>query len=86
MEAAHSDVVIDVRGLNKHFGDNHAVRDLALTVRRGRSSAFWVPTEAARRTSIRMLCGLLTPDSGEERAWATTFSARPSRSSATSAT
>ena len=65
MEAVHSDVVIDVRGLNKHFGDNHAVRDLALTVRRGEIFGFLGPNGSGKTTSIRMLCGLLTPDSGE---------------------
>ena len=65
MEAAHSDVVIDVRGLNKHFGDNHAVRDLALTVLRGEIFGFLGPNGSGKTTSIRMLCGLLTPDSGE---------------------
>jgi ABC-2 type transport system ATP-binding protein len=66
MEAVHdSGVVIDVRGLNKHFGDNHAVRDLALTVRRGEIFGFLGPNGSGKTTSIRMLCGLLTPDSGE---------------------
>ena len=60
-----SDVVIDVRGLNKHFGDNHAVKDLALSVRRGEIFGFLGPNGSGKTTSIRMLCGLLTPDSGE---------------------
>ena len=59
------DVVIDVRGLNKHFGDNHAVKDLALSVRRGEIFGFLGPNGSGKTTSIRMLCGLLTPDSGE---------------------
>jgi ABC-2 type transport system ATP-binding protein len=59
------DVVIDVRGLNKHFGENHAVKDLALTVRRGEIFGFLGPNGSGKTTSIRMLCGLLTPDSGE---------------------
>jgi len=63
--AAGSDVVIDVRGLNKHFGSNHAVKDLALTVRRGEIFGFLGPNGSGKTTSIRMLCGLLTPDSGE---------------------
>ena len=62
---AGSDVVIDVRGLNKHFGSNHAVKDLALTVRRGEIFGFLGPNGSGKTTSIRMLCGLLTPDSGE---------------------
>ena len=65
MDAERSDVVIDVRGLNKHFGDNHAVRDLALTVQRGEIFGFLGPNGSGKTTSIRMLCGLLTPDSGE---------------------
>jgi len=65
MNAATDDVVIDVRGLNKHFGANHAVKDLALTVRRGEIFGFLGPNGSGKTTSIRMLCGLLTPDSGE---------------------
>jgi ABC-2 type transport system ATP-binding protein len=60
-----SDVVIDVRGLNKHFGANHVVRDLSLTVRRGEIFGFLGPNGSGKTTTIRMLCGLLTPDSGE---------------------
>ena len=60
-----SDIVIDVRGLNKHFGANHAVKDLTLQVRRGEIFGFLGPNGSGKTTSIRMLCGLLTPDSGE---------------------
>jgi len=62
---AGGDIVIDVRGLNKHFGDNHAVKDLSLTVRRGEIFGFLGPNGSGKTTSIRMLCGLLTPDTGE---------------------
>jgi ABC-2 type transport system ATP-binding protein len=66
MEPAHApEVVIDVRGLNKHFGDNHAVKDLALMVRRGEIFGFLGPNGSGKTTSIRMLCGLLTPDGGQ---------------------
>ena len=60
-----NDFAIDVRGLNKHFGANHVVRDLALTVRPGEIFGFLGPNGSGKTTSIRMLCGLLTPDSGE---------------------
>jgi len=60
-----NDVVIDVRGLNKHFGDKHVVKDLALNIRRGEIFGFLGPNGSGKTTSIRMLCGLLTPDSGE---------------------
>ena len=59
-----ADVVIDVRGLNKSFGSRHVVRDLALRVRRGEIFGFLGPNGSGKTTSIRMLCGLLTPDSG----------------------
>ena len=55
---------IDVRGLNKHFGDKHVVRDLSLLVNRGEIYAFLGPNGSGKTTSIRMLCGLLKPDSG----------------------
>ncbi|MBI4755353.1 MAG: ABC transporter ATP-binding protein [Betaproteobacteria bacterium] len=58
------DLAIDVRGLNKHFGDKHVVRDLSLQVRRGEIHGFLGPNGSGKTTSIRMLCGLLTPDSG----------------------
>jgi ABC-2 type transport system ATP-binding protein len=60
-----TDVVIDVHGINKHFGENHVVKDLSLTVRRGEIFGFLGPNGSGKTTSIRMLCGLLTPDSGE---------------------
>ena len=62
---ADVNVVIDVRGLNKFFGKNHVVQDLSLTVRRGEIYGFLGPNGSGKTTSIRMLCGLLTPDSGE---------------------
>ncbi len=57
-------VVIDVAGLNKSFGAHHVIKDLALTVRRGEIFGFLGPNGSGKTTSIRMLCGLLTPDSG----------------------
>ncbi|HZQ63041.1 MAG TPA: ABC transporter ATP-binding protein [Casimicrobiaceae bacterium] len=62
---AQRDAVIDVRGLNKHFGTHHVVKDLALTVQRGEIFGFLGPNGSGKTTTIRMLCGLLTPDSGE---------------------
>jgi ABC-2 type transport system ATP-binding protein len=57
-------LVIDVHGLNKHFGDKHVVRDFSLQVKRGEIYGFLGPNGSGKTTSIRMLCGLLTPDSG----------------------
>jgi len=55
---------IDVRGLNKHFGNKHVVVGLSLQVQRGEIFGFLGPNGSGKTTSIRMLCGLLTPDSG----------------------
>jgi len=60
----NSDLAIDVRGLNKHFGDKHVVRDVSLQVARGEIFGFLGPNGSGKTTSIRMMCGLLTPDSG----------------------
>ena len=57
--------VIDVRGLNKSFGALHAVKDFGIVVERGRICGFLGPNGAGKTTTLRMLCGLLTPDSGE---------------------
>ncbi|HET7400270.1 MAG TPA: ABC transporter ATP-binding protein [Usitatibacter sp.] len=55
---------IDVRGLNKSFGDKHVVNDLTLQVKRGEIFGFLGPNGSGKTTSIRLMCGLLTPDSG----------------------
>ncbi|HPU80211.1 ABC transporter ATP-binding protein [Accumulibacter sp.] len=57
-------LVIDVAGLNKHFGNKHVVKDLTLQVNQGEIYGFLGPNGSGKTTSIRMLCGLLTPDSG----------------------
>jgi ABC-2 type transport system ATP-binding protein len=59
-----SDPAIDVRGLNKSFGDKHVVNDLSLRVMPGEIFGFLGPNGSGKTTSIRMMCGLLTPDSG----------------------
>jgi ABC-2 type transport system ATP-binding protein len=58
------ELAIDVRGLNKYFGDKHVVKNLSLQVGRGEILGFLGPNGSGKTTAIRM-CGLLTPDSGE---------------------
>jgi ABC-2 type transport system ATP-binding protein len=55
---------IDVRGLNKSFGSKHVVNDVSLQVRRGEIYGFLGPNGSGKTTTIRMICGLLTPNSG----------------------
>src|SRR4030088_3611900 len=60
-----SDIAIDVRGLTKSFGGREVVHDLSMQVKRGTIYGFLGPNGSGKTTTIRMLCGLLTPDSGE---------------------
>jgi ABC-2 type transport system ATP-binding protein len=59
------DYAIDVRGLAKRFGSRTVVEDLSIRVERGRIHGFLGPNGSGKTTTIRMLCGLLTPDAGE---------------------
>jgi ABC-2 type transport system ATP-binding protein len=65
MTNSASDVAIDVKGLTKSFGGREVVHDLSMQVKRGTIYGFLGPNGSGKTTTIRMLCGLLTPDSGE---------------------
>ncbi len=58
------DIAIEVEGLTKSFGGRTVVRDLSMRVRRGTIYGFLGPNGSGKTTTIRMLCGLLTPDAG----------------------
>ena len=60
-------LAIDVRGLTKRYGTRTVVDDVSLQVRSGRICGFLGPNGSGKTTTIRMLCGLLTPDAGEGR-------------------
>ncbi len=62
--AMSSGYAIDVHDLNKSFGDKHVVKDVSLQVRPGEIFGFLGPNGSGKTTCIRMMCGLLTPDSG----------------------
>ncbi|MGN6685611.1 MAG: ABC transporter ATP-binding protein, partial [Devosia sp.] len=59
------DAVIDVRGLTKRFGERIVVDHFDIRVPRGAIYGFLGPNGSGKTTTIRMLCGLLTPDEGE---------------------
>ncbi len=58
------ELVIDVEGLTKSFGPKTVVKDLNIQVARGEIFGFLGPNGSGKTTFIRMLCGLLRPDSG----------------------
>ncbi len=58
-------IAIEVEGLTKFFGKKKVVDNLSLRVERGRIQGFLGPNGSGKTTTIRMLCGLLTPDGGE---------------------
>ena len=64
MTAAATDLVIDVTGITKRFGNKTVVDAIDLQVKRGEIYGFLGPNGSGKTTFIRMLCGLLTPDGG----------------------
>jgi ABC-2 type transport system ATP-binding protein len=61
----HDDCSVIVKDLVKRFGDFTAVDHLNLETRKGEVFGFLGPNGAGKSTTIRMLCGLLTPTSGQ---------------------
>jgi ABC-2 type transport system ATP-binding protein len=60
-----ADLAIETRGLTRRFGERVAVDRLDLRVPRARVSGFLGPNGSGKSTTMRMLCGLLTPSAGE---------------------
>jgi ABC-2 type transport system ATP-binding protein len=59
------DIAVHTRALYKRFGDFVAVDNVDLDVKRGEIFGFLGPNGAGKSTTIRILCGLLEPSSGE---------------------
>lgn len=53
-----------LNAVSKSFGGKHAVRDLSLTIRDGELVVLLGPTGAGKTTTLRLVAGLETPDSG----------------------
>ena len=60
-------IAVYLKDAVKRFGDFTAVDHISLEVNRGEIFGFLGPNGAGKSTTIRMLCGLLTPTSGEGR-------------------
>jgi ABC-2 type transport system ATP-binding protein len=58
-------LAIDVQGLSKRFGSLQAVDNVSLQIKQGQITGFLGPNGSGKTTSLRMLCGLLTPDAGQ---------------------
>ncbi len=55
---------IDVHNLVKSYGDKTVVNDVTMSVGQGEISGFLGPNGSGKTTTIRVMCGLLTADSG----------------------
>lgn len=56
---------IDVRGLVKRYSGRAVVDRVTISVKEGEIAGFLGPNGSGKTTTIRMMCGLLTPDEGE---------------------
>ena len=58
------DYAIDVKNLTKSFGDKTVVNNVSIQVRHGEIYGFLGPNGSGKTTTMRLICGLLTPDAG----------------------
>ena len=56
--------MIELENVTKHYGDKVAVRDLSFTVKPGRVTGFLGPNGSGKSTTMRLILGLDTPDTG----------------------
>ena len=64
MTAMRDELAIDVEGLTKRFGKKVVVDHFTMRVPKGAIYGFLGPNGSGKTTTIRMICGLLTPDEG----------------------
>jgi ABC-2 type transport system ATP-binding protein len=57
-------LAIDVQDLSKKFGTHQAVNHISMQIEQGHITGFLGPNGSGKTTSLRMLCGLLTADTG----------------------
>src|ERR671911_1688005 len=64
---AADELAISVQGLAKTLGNRRVIEDFSIDVPAGHVFGFLGPNGSGKTTTIRMLCGLLTPDAGSGR-------------------
>lgn len=60
----HSDCVLEARALHRHLDDKLVVSDVSLQLNAGDTLGLLGLNGAGKSTTLRMLCGMLAPDSG----------------------
>ncbi|MEP7109368.1 MAG: ATP-binding cassette domain-containing protein, partial [Ferruginibacter sp.] len=58
------DIVIDIKGLYKSFGDNQVLRGVDLEVSKGENVVVLGRSGTGKSVLIKIICGLLTQDEG----------------------
>jgi ABC-2 type transport system ATP-binding protein len=56
--------VLEVKNINKHLGKREIIKDISFSVKKGEIFGFLGPNGAGKTTTIRMLVGLIAPNSG----------------------
>lgn len=64
MTQHESEIQVRMDGVSRKYGEQWAVRDLCLELRKGELFAFLGPNGAGKTTTIKMMCGLLRPTAG----------------------
>jgi ATP-binding cassette subfamily F protein 3 len=58
-------IVLELKKVSKGYGDQPVVSDIDLTIQRGDRFALIGPNGAGKTTLVRLMAGVLTPDSGQ---------------------
>lgn len=64
IDSFDTNTILDVKGLDKSFGDVHAVNSISFKVKKGELFAFLGVNGAGKSTTISIICGLLKKDKG----------------------
>ena len=60
-----SDIAIELRHLQKSWGEQHVIKDVSLRIKKGQFTALLGPSGCGKSTLLRMIAGLEKPDAGQ---------------------